>query len=97
MDADIQAAEGEHKAAARRRAVGGALAAQACAFLNAVTAVTSASIAGHGVDVPTFQVRACAQSVIRVRPRQRSLSALHVRRACSTTASWALSTVLGGG
>jgi hypothetical protein len=50
--------DAEQAAAARRRAVVGALAAQVCAFLNAVTAVTSESIAVQGVDVPTFQARA---------------------------------------
>ena len=52
--------DAEQAAAARRRAVVGALAAQACAFLNAVTAVTSESIAVQGVDVPTFQARNAA-------------------------------------
>ena len=59
--------DAEQAAAARRRAVVGALAAQTCAFLNAVTAVTSESIAVQGVDVPTFQARSagsCMSSLL---------------------------------
>ena len=40
-----------------KRALAAAAAAQACAFLNAVTAVSSESISLQGVDVSTFQVR----------------------------------------
>ena len=40
-----------------KRALAAAAAAQACAFLNAVTAVSSESISLQGVDVSTFQAR----------------------------------------
>jgi hypothetical protein len=43
--------------ARNRRSLAAAAAAQACAFLNAVTAVSSESISLQGVDVSTFQAR----------------------------------------
>ena len=47
-----------------KRALAAAAAAQACAFLNAVTAVSSESISLQGVDVSTFQARRFPLSIL---------------------------------